>query len=116
MSEINYDGKQFSVIENSESGEASTDTIFRFHQKDDMVWADYMGGEVVLGSLIAKSDDEGNLDARYQHINREGELKTGVCTSKAEMLDDGRIRLQEKWRWTSGDESEGESVIEEIAE
>jgi hypothetical protein len=39
---------------------------------------------------------------------------TGVCRSTAEILSDGRIRLLEKWQWTSGDFSEGESVVEEI--
>jgi hypothetical protein len=31
-----------------------------------------------------------------------------------EVLPDGKIRLRENWQWTSGDFSEGESVIEEI--
>jgi len=39
---------------------------------------------------------------------------TGICTSTPEILPDGKIRLHEKWRWTSGDLSEGESVIEEV--
>jgi hypothetical protein len=50
----------------------------------------------------------------YQHINRKGELMTGVCTSIPERLSDGRIRLHERWQWTCGDHSTGESIIEEI--
>ena len=53
-------------------------------------------------------------DMRYQHLNTAGELMTGVCISTPEILPDGGIRLHEKWRWTSGDLSEGSSVIEEI--
>jgi hypothetical protein len=51
---------------------------------------------------------------RYHHINVEGEMMTGICKSRPETLPNGKIRLHEKWRWTSGDFSEGESVLEEI--
>ena len=40
---------------------------------------------------------------------------TGECHSVPEILPDGRYRLREKWRWTCGDGSSGESVIEELA-
>jgi hypothetical protein len=39
---------------------------------------------------------------------------TGICRSTPEILPDGRIRLHEKWQWTSGDRSSGESIVEEI--
>ena len=51
---------------------------------------------------------------RYEHINFAGEIRTGLCLSRPEILPDGRIRLHEKWQWTSGDLSSGESIIEEI--
>lgn len=114
MSKINYDNRYFASIENSASGEVSTETVFHYHQTDDLVWAEYKGGEIVFGSLIAKVDDDGNLDMRYQHLNTKGELMTGKCFSTPEVLTDGRIRLNEKWQWTCGDFSSGESVIEEI--
>jgi hypothetical protein len=52
---------------------------------------------------------------RYHQVNEQGELMTGTCRSKPEILPDGRIRLHETWRWTSGDGSEGSSIIEEIS-
>ena len=51
---------------------------------------------------------------RYQYINKEGELMTGKCISAPEILPDGRIRLKEKWQWTCGDHTGGESVVEEV--
>jgi hypothetical protein len=113
---INYDNRKFASIKNSGSGEAGAETVFHYHQKEDVVWAEYSGGEIVQGTLIAKCDERGNLDMRYQHINRNGELMTGKCLSSPEVLPDGRIRLHEKWQWTCGDLSSGESVIEEIYE
>ena len=111
---VNYDGRTFKPLSNSETGEVGEDTLFNYHQKDDLVWAEYSGGEIRFGTLIAKVFDD-SLDMRYQHINAKGELMTGTCLSTPEVLPDGRLRLHEKWQWTSGDLSAGESVIEEIS-
>jgi len=51
---------------------------------------------------------------RYQHINTNGQFLTGVCFSKPEIMPGGKIRLHEKWQWTCGDYSQGESVAEEM--
>ena len=114
MNRINYDNRFFASVQNSASGEVSSETVFHYHQRGDLVWAEYKGGEIVFGSLIAKADDAGNLEMRYQHLNKQGELMTGKCFSTPEVLPDGRIRLHEKWQWTCGDFSSGESVVEEI--
>jgi len=114
MTKINYDDKTFASVQNSETGEVSAETVFRYHQKDDLVWAEYAGGEIVFGSLIAKIADNDSLEMRYQHLNKQGELMTGKCFSTPETLSDGRIRLHEKWCWTSGDFTKGESIVEEI--
>ena len=111
---INYDKRVFKSVENSETGEVSGETRFFYHQKGNVVWAEYEGGEIIFGNLIAKVFDDDSLEMRYQHLNKKGEFMTGKCDSKPEVLADGRIRLYEKWQWTSGDFSKGESVIEEI--
>ena len=115
MGHINYDNKRFRSIENSLEGEAGTDTIFEYHQSGDIVWAEYSGGRVVRGHLIATCDRNGSLDMRYHHINSDGKLMTGVCRSTPETLSDGRIRLYEEWQWTCGDMSSGSSILEEIS-
>lgn len=114
MNKINYDNKKFAAIENSETGEVSGETIFHYRQTGDLVWAEYAGGEIKFGTLIAKVLEKDYLEMRYQHLNKSGELMTGKCFSAPEILADGRIRLYEKWQWTSGDLSKGESIIEEI--
>lgn len=111
---INYDARTFASFRNSEAGEVGADTLFHYHQCENIVWAEYSGGEIVRGQLIAICTD-GVLDMRYHHVNKQGSLMTGVCTSTPETLPDGRIRLHEKWQWTSGDRSSGQSVIEEVS-
>jgi hypothetical protein len=50
---------------------------------------------------------------RYHQVNDNGELMTGTCQSAPEILPNGKIRLHERWDWTSGDKSKGRSIIEE---
>ena len=114
MTRINYDNRKFASVQNSETSEVSSDTIFHYHQKGDLVWADYEGGEIVFGNLIAKVLENDSLEMRYQHLNRRGELTTGVCQSTPGILENGRIRLHEKWQWTSGDCFTGESIVLEV--
>lgn len=111
---FNYNNKNFRSVANSKSGEVGAETVFHYHQDGDLVRAEYGGGEIVYGTLLAKCDTDGTLDMRYQHLNQNGELMTGFCISRPERLPDGRIRLYEKWQWTSGDLSAGESVTEEF--
>ena len=114
MAKINYDNKTFVSVQNSETGDVNTETVFHYHQKDNLVWAEYTGGEIVFGSLIAKVTDEDSLEMRYQHLNAQGKLMSGKCFSTPKILADGRIRLYEKWQWTNGNLAKGESIVEEI--
>ncbi|MFD2572997.1 n-acetylglutamate synthase [Spirosoma soli] len=109
-----YDNKIFRSVTNTANGEVSGDTLFHYHQKGQIVWAEYGGGEISKGFLIATVQADDSLDVRYQHVNAAGELMTGRCQSTPEQLPDGRIRLYERWQWTSGDESSGESIVEEV--
>lgn len=109
-----YDGKTFRSAANTANGEVGTETLFHYHQDGTIVWAEYSGGSIVKGTLIAVVQPENRLEMRYQHVNRNGELMTGRCQSKPEVLVDGRLRLHEEWQWTSGDLSSGSSVIEEV--
>ncbi|MBI1764126.1 MAG: n-acetylglutamate synthase [Acidobacteria bacterium] len=111
---LNYDNRRFTSVRNSANGEVSAATVFEYHQSGALVWATYSGGSIVYGTLIAKIDERDYLDMRYQHLNTAGELRTGRCHSRPEVLPDGRLQLHEQWQWTSGDGSAGTSVIEEI--
>ncbi len=114
MSAINYDGRRFAAVENSETGDADAATVFHYRQRGSVVWATYEGGRVRFGTLVASCDGAGKLDMRYSHVNARGELMTGRCRSIPELLPDGRLRLHESWQWTCGDFASGQSVVEEI--
>ena len=69
---------------------------------------------IELFYLIGLVDHLGNIDMRYHQVNDKDELMTGICISKPEILENGKIRLHENWEWTSGDKSKGTSIIEEL--
>lgn len=111
---INYDGRRFRAVQNTENGETSAETVFHYEQDGVILTSRYSGGRIRSGHLIGLVDAEGHIDMRYHQVNDKGELMTGVCSSRPEVLSDGRIRLHETWQWTSGDRSSGTSVLEEI--
>ena len=111
---IGYDGRVFKSVANTPNGEVGGDTLFQYHQSGNRVWGTYEGGGVAMGHLIATVAADGALDMRYHHVSPTGALMTGLCRSRLEILPDGRYRLHETWQWTSGDNSRGTSIVEEI--
>ena len=110
---INYNDKIFRPVVNSENGETSNDTVFIYKQIGNVLTSEYSGGKIIYGHLIGLVDENGEIEMRYHQVNQKGELMTGICKSKPEILENGKIRLHETWQWTSGDKSEGKSIIEE---
>lgn len=111
---MNYNKKLFKANSNTQNGDTSSETIFEYIQNGNVLSSNYSGGKILVGHLIGIVNEQGLINMRYHHINSEGELMTGICISNPEMLPNGKVRLHEKWRWTSGDCSEGESILEEI--
>ena len=111
---MNYNNKKFRPIQNSENGETTEDTIFEYKQIDNILTANYKGGNILKGHLIGVVDKNGNIDMRYHQVNLKGELMTGICSSKPGIYKNGKIRLYENWKWTSGNKSNGTSILEEM--
>ncbi len=111
---INYHHKKFRSVNNTENGEVGAETLFHYEQEGVVLTATYAGGQILKGNLVGKVDEQGKIEMRYQHLNTQLEFKTGRCVSTPEVLPNGKIRLHEKWQWTSGDQSIGESIIEEV--
>ena len=111
---IRYGGRLFRPVQTSETSQTTDETIFKYEQVGDLVTATYSGGDIRYGQLIGKVGEDGTLDMRYHHMDREGNIRTGHCHTTPEELPSGKLRLHERWRWTCGDESEGASILEEI--
>jgi len=104
----------FKPIFNTENGEIAEDILFHYKQDENIVTAEYKGSNIKIGHLIGIVAENGSIDFRYHQINNLGQLRTGICQSYPEILENGKIRLYEKWQWASDDMSSGNSIIEEI--
>ena len=111
---MNYNNKKFRPVQNSANGETSAETIFEYIQEGNILTSTYCGGQIVKGHLIGLVAKDGTITMRYHQVNTKGELMTGKCTSQPELMENGKIRLHENWQWTSGDQSKGQSILEEV--
>ena len=110
----NLEGKIFRSTLNSENGDVTSDTLFHYHQDGNVVSAEHEGGSILKGHLLGKILDNGEIDARYHHIQFDGTIMTGKCLSTPQKLPDGTLKFKEQWQWLSGDMSSGYSEIEEV--
>lgn len=107
---IDYDGRLFSPVTES-CGPAP---VAQYRQQQDLIWADFSGGEVRRGSIAGTCDVDGVLRFAYCMVLTSGEAVTGLCHSTPEVLADGRIRLTEHWQRFGAGESSGVSTLEEL--
>ena len=95
---INYNNKIFRPVCNTENGETSVETKFVDLQNGPILTSEYSGGQIIKGHLIGLVDADGNIEMRYHQTNTKGELITGICKSKPELLANGKIRLHDTWQ------------------
>jgi hypothetical protein len=112
---MNYDGRRFRPVTNTPNGEVNGETLFHYFQQDDLLTATYSGGGIRHGQMTGRVYPDGSLHFLYQHISDTGEFRAGECRSIPHALPGGRLRLHESWQWLTGDQSRGESVVEEVA-
>lgn len=111
---MNYNNRKFRPVSNSENGIVSNEMIFHYMQSGNILTCSYSGEKIISGHLIGLVDEKGQINMSYHQIDNSGKLMTGICNSTPKINDSGKIILHEKWQWTSGDKSEGYSVLEEI--
>ena len=111
---MDYHDRKFRAVQNTENGETSVETIFHYKQKGNILTSEYSGGRIKKGHLLGLVDTAGNIEMRYHQVNNDDVLMTGICSSKPEVLPNGKLRLHESWQWTSGNKTKGRSIIEEV--
>ncbi|MEV4685046.1 hypothetical protein [Streptomyces kurssanovii] len=107
------DGLVLSPVADQAPGQVGTRTRFTYHEEQGRIWAEYEGGDVVRGHLVGTRTGD-RLDFRYVQLKTNGGTSSGHCLSTVVDLPDGRVRLEESWRWES-QEGSGTSVVEELA-
>ncbi|MDO5968297.1 hypothetical protein Q4Q35_00620 [Flavivirga aquimarina] len=108
MTEFNFNNKIFSLTENSENGKVSSETIFKYKQEGHLVTANYYGGTIKYGKIIA-SLEENKLNMLYQCITTENELKAGKAIANISLAKHNKIKLTLHWEWLNGKKETGVS-------
>jgi hypothetical protein len=108
--EFGYDGRMFRPGDE----EPSHSPVARYHQDGDLIWGEFAGGHIRRGSLAGRCAPDGTLEFTYCMVCESGEIISGHCRSTAQLLDDGRIRLDEQWERFTPHPARGQSYLEEI--
>ncbi len=108
MDKIDFNNKTFSLVDNSEEGKASSDTIFNYHQEGNLVTADYYGGEIRYGKIIAQLRNE-KLHMLYQCLTLDDELKAGKAIAEISFDQNHKMRLRLNWEWLENIPEKGTS-------
>lgn len=113
MIRVMLNGRTFRSQADVPGGDVGTDTTFEYEEDaDGVVSAMYAGGAIRLGFLVGTRTGL-KVSFRYAQLRTDGTTATGRCESVIENLDDGRLRMHERWAWES-QEGSGTSVVEEI--
>ncbi|WP_173912757.1 hypothetical protein [Acinetobacter sp. Marseille-Q1618] len=106
--------KIFMSLANTANGDVNAATRFYYTQNGKVITAKYEGGVVQIGSIIGQMLTDDSFEICYQHLTLTGELRTGQCKTKIELLENDVIKLVEDWQWLNGDLSTGHSELIEV--
>ena len=113
MARHDFNNKTFTLVENSEYGRVSKGTVFEFKQEGSLVTAEYRGGGIVQGSIIALLNDD-TLLMRYHCLTETNELKSGQATAAISLNELAKIQLKLHWKWLGENSQEGVSEYIEL--
>ncbi len=108
MTEFDFNNKTFLLVQNTDNGQVNSETIFKYKQDGNLVTADYFGGSVKYGKIIADLQGD-KLNMLYQCMTTENELKAGKAIADITLTDQGKIKLTLNWQWLTNENEKGQS-------
>ncbi len=113
MKHLNFNNKTFALVENSKKGKVNAETVFKYKQKGDLVTADYHGGPIAYGKIIAHLKGD-TLHMLYQCFTVDNELKAGKGTANISHTNTGKLKLDIDWQWMTDSKAKGKSQFIEV--
>ncbi|MFJ8039532.1 hypothetical protein ACIRBX_03330 [Kitasatospora sp. NPDC096147] len=105
---IDYDGRQFRKLE------AEDGVVARYHQEDDLVWADFAGGPVRRGNVAGVCSPEGVLELAYTMVLDDGEVIAGRTVNTPYTGPGGDLLIREEWERYGPHARSGTSFLTEV--
>jgi len=113
MDKIYFNNKKFVLIQNSDNGQVNSDTVFEYKQDGNLVTADYYGGSIKYGKIVAKLSGE-QLEMLYQCLTTDNQLKAGKAIAQITLTENNKIKLSLEWEWLTSSLEKGKSEYIEI--
>src|SRR5215203_6648854 len=106
MDKIYFNNKKFVLIQNSDNGQVNSDTVFEYKQDGNLVTADYYGGSIKYGKIVAKLSGE-QLEMLYQCLTTDNQLKAGKAIAQITLTENNKIKLSLEWEWLTSSLEKG---------
>lgn len=99
------------AVQTAQNGVIGEETIFRFGQDGNRVWAQYSGGQIDHGYLVGIVEGD-KLTFRYCQMSVDGSLDGGESNCDLEVKD-GLVRIVEHFNWETRPGG-GTNIIQEV--
>jgi len=113
MDKFNLNNKKFALVQNSANGQVNTETVFEYKQDGNLVTADYFGGTIRYGKIIAELKGD-ELNMLYQCLTADGQLKAGKAVAKISFTENSKMKLNLNWEWLTNSNEKGKSEYIEV--
>jgi hypothetical protein len=113
MKTYDLNNKRFVLVKNSENGLVNSETIFEYKQEGNLVTADYYGGMIRYGKIIARLEND-QLQMSYQFMTIHDEVKAGKAISTLSKTENSKIKMKLNWQWLTEGQEQGVSEYNEI--
>ncbi len=97
---MNLDHTQFRVSSTAENGVVSSETRLALEQRGSRILGRYSGGSILRGYLVGTLTGS-VLQFRFTQREVAGQIHGGRSVCELERLGDGRLRLHERFTWTT---------------
>ena len=114
MSLVSLDGVRMFVSSTGDGGVVDAETRVVFVQRGPRVVGKYRGGSIRRGVLAGAVSDR-VLTFRYLQVELSGGIHGGRSTCEISRTPDGRLRILERFAWTTRDGS-GTNVFDELSD
>lgn len=108
MNTFDLNNKKFVLLQNSENGAVNAETIFEYKQDGNLVTADYFGGTIRYGKIIAEIEGD-QLNMLYQCLTTDNQLKAGKAMAIISLTEEGKMKLTLDWEWLTNGNDKGKS-------
>lgn len=111
MKSFNLNNRTFILMDNSKCGKVDDQTIFKYRQKNNLVTADYSGGSIQEGRIVAQFRNN-RLHMLYNCITSDNELKAGKAMADVTRSREGKLILSLNWAWLETSKTGRSTYIE----